>query len=246
MKRAIFSLVAVLAFMVGVSAQDRPNFAGTWKAAASFNTWTITVDGNKMTVTMTVAGNADSTVYLLDGTPSIKTIEGPNGTVENVYTSTWDGNVLVTKITGPGMERVERRSIEADGTMKLQTVFTMMGGKPAPPPPPGAGAGMVFTRAGQPTKTPTVAVPAAILDRYVGEYTSASGFVATFRRDGTLLFVKPGGNDEEALIPRTETRFQDPRGPVFEFQVDGQGKVTGAVLEQQGPQGMQKIPLQRK
>ena len=148
MKRAILATVLAIAVMAGVSAQDKPNFAGKWKAAGSFNSWTITVEGNKMTVTMTVAGNSDSTVYLLDGTPSTKTMEGPNGPVENVYTSTWEGDVLVTTITAPGMARVERRSIEADGTMKVQTTFTMMQGKPAPPPPPGAGGGLVLKKVG--------------------------------------------------------------------------------------------------
>jgi aryl-alcohol dehydrogenase-like predicted oxidoreductase len=93
---------------------------------------------------------------------------------------------------------------------------------------------------------PVAVVSAAVLDRYVGEYKAASGFTATFRRDGDKLFVKPGNNPEAPLIPRSETRFQDPRGPSFEFQVDGQGKVTGAVLEQNGPKGVQKIALQRQ
>jgi aryl-alcohol dehydrogenase-like predicted oxidoreductase len=106
---------------------------------------------------------------------------------------------------------------------------------PAPPPPKP-----------QPPPGPTVAVSAAILDRYVGEYKAASGFTAVFRRDGTTLFVKPGTNPEVPLIARSEMRFQDPRGPFFEFQVDAQGKVTGAVLEQQGPQGAQRTPLERK
>ena len=61
------------------------------------------------------------------------------------------------------------------------------------------------------------------------------------RRDGTTLFVKPGTNPEIALLARSETRFQDPRGPFFEFQLDGQGKVTGAILEQ----GTQRIPLEQ-
>ena len=139
MKRAILLATLAIAFMAGVSAQDKPNFAGTWRAASSFNMWTITVEGSTMTVTMTVAGNSESTVYLLDGTPSKKTLDGPNGPIENVLTSAWEGDVLVTTITGPGMSRIERRSIEADGTMKVQTTFTMMQGKPAPPPPPGAG-----------------------------------------------------------------------------------------------------------
>jgi aryl-alcohol dehydrogenase-like predicted oxidoreductase len=89
---------------------------------------------------------------------------------------------------------------------------------------------------------PGIALSAAILDRYVGEYKSASGFTATFRRDGTTLFVKPGTNPEAPLAARSETRFQDPRGPFFEFQLDGQGKVTGAILEQ----GAQRTPLERK
>ena len=130
------------------AAQDTRNFAGTWKASGSFNSWTITVEGSKMTVTMTVAGNSESTVYMLDGTPSTKTIEGPNGTVETVFTSTWEGDVLVTTITAPAMSRVERRSIQADGTMLVQTTITMMQGKPAPPPPPGAGAGLVLKKVG--------------------------------------------------------------------------------------------------
>ena len=145
MKRAILSAALAIACIAAVSAQDKPNFAGKWKAAGSFNTWTITVEGNKMTVTMMVAGNSESTVYLLDGTPSTKTMEGPNGPIENVLTSTWEGNVLVTTITAPAMSRVERRSIEADGTMKVHTTFTMMQGKPAPPPPPGVGV-LVLTK----------------------------------------------------------------------------------------------------
>ncbi len=137
---AILSAALAMAFMAAVSAQDKPNFAGTWKSANSFNTWTITVEGSKMTLTMTVAGNtSEPTVYMLDGTPSTETIEGPNGTSKIVYTSTWDGDVLVTTIAAPMMTRIERRSIDADGTMKVQSTVTMMQGKPAPPgagPPP--------------------------------------------------------------------------------------------------------------
>lgn len=95
---------------------------------------------------------------------------------------------------------------------------------------------------GPPPLPPGIALPAAVLERYVGEYKSTGSFAATFRRDGTTLYVKPGNNPEVPLLARSETRFQDPRGPIFEFQLDGQGKVTGAVLEQ----GAQKIALERK
>ena len=82
-----------------------------------------------------------------------------------------------------------------------------------------------------------------ILDRYVGEYKSAGGITATFRRDEAKLFVKSGTNPEVPLVARTPTRFLDPKGAAFEFQLAGMGpttRVTGAVLEQ----GSQKILLE--
>jgi aryl-alcohol dehydrogenase-like predicted oxidoreductase len=90
-----------------------------------------------------------------------------------------------------------------------------------------------------------ISLPVAVIERYVGEYKSASGFTAIFRRDGDKLFVKPGNNPEVALLARSETRFQDPRGPFFEFELDAQGKVTRAFLDQQGPQGTQRTVLER-
>jgi hypothetical protein len=148
MKPAILSAALAIAFVAtgaanampygrSVSAQDKPNFAGKWKSAGSFNTWTITVEGVKMTLTMTVAGNSESRVYLLDGTPSKTTVEGPNGVMENVSTTTWEGDVLVTTIkTGFGSTMTERRSIQPDGTMIVQTTLEIPG-KPSPPPGPG-------------------------------------------------------------------------------------------------------------
>ena len=52
--------------------------------------------------------------------------------MENVYTSTWEGDVLVTTITTGSEHHVERRSIEPDGTMRVQNTLTVQG-KPSPP-----------------------------------------------------------------------------------------------------------------
>lgn len=144
MKRAILSMTLALAVFAGVSAQEKPNFAGKWKAVGSFSSYTIVVEGSRMTVTQTVAGNSESTVYLLDGTPSKKLIEGPNGIVENVSTSTWEGDVLVTATrTASGSTLVEKRWLEPDGTMRVQIALSIPG-KPSPPP----GPGMVFKKVG--------------------------------------------------------------------------------------------------
>jgi aryl-alcohol dehydrogenase-like predicted oxidoreductase len=86
-----------------------------------------------------------------------------------------------------------------------------------------------------------VELSAAVLDRYVGEYTTPAGAIVTFRREGTTLFVKlPGSNAEVPLGARSEIRFGDPQARVFEFHVDGQGKVTGALMEQ-GPQPLKLL-----
>jgi aryl-alcohol dehydrogenase-like predicted oxidoreductase len=87
----------------------------------------------------------------------------------------------------------------------------------------------------------SVVLSAAVLDRYVGEYSTPTGNIVTFRREGTTLFVKlPGSNPEVPLGARSEIRFGDPQSRVFEFHVDGQGKVTGALMEQ-GPQPLKLV-----
>ena len=99
--------------------------------------------------------------------------------------------------------------------------------------PPFQAPGQVPGRTiGQAPPAPAVVLSAAILDRYVGEYKMASGPATfTFRRDGAALFVNPGLSTP--LIARSETRFSfaGPE-PVFEFQLDAQGRVTGVILEQ--------------
>jgi hypothetical protein len=85
-----------------------------------------------------------------------------------------------------------------------------------------------------PAPTHAVLLPAAILDRYAGEYELASGMKVTFRRSGPGLSAQPAGMAEAPMSTLSETRFSDPRGPVIEFQVDDAGRVTGVILEQGG------------
>jgi aryl-alcohol dehydrogenase-like predicted oxidoreductase len=88
-------------------------------------------------------------------------------------------------------------------------------------------------------------LPPQLVERYVGEYKAASGLTATFRREEAALFVKSGTNPEVRLIARSSTRFVDPQGSVFEFQLVGVGpatRATGVILEQ----GSQKTLLERK
>ena len=134
MTRAILSAALAMALVAGVSAQDKPSFAGTWKIDPARSDQysggappeTITVEGSKMTVTRTRAGNSASTVYLLDGTPS-KNVSGPAGQqTEVIYNSKWEGDVLVTTFAFPLVNRIEKRSIQPDGTMRVEATFNFV------------------------------------------------------------------------------------------------------------------------
>jgi aryl-alcohol dehydrogenase-like predicted oxidoreductase len=94
-----------------------------------------------------------------------------------------------------------------------------------------------------PEGPPFIVLPAAVLDRYVGEYRTAAGINLTVRRYGTMLVARPGTNPETVIYARSETRFSvSTRGPDFiEFQRDSAGTVTGLIVEQGG----QKIPASR-
>jgi hypothetical protein len=92
--------------------------------------------------------------------------------------------------------------------------------------------------------TPTVALSAAVLDSFTGEYQHAAvGTIVTVRREGDRLIVKVHGNSPEEFpfVARSETRFASVLH-VIEFQVDAQGKVTGATWGQ----GANSIPLVRR
>jgi len=135
MKRALLSAALAVAFGAGLSAQNKPDFTGAWKPDAARSktigglgpAQTITVEGSKMTIVRTVAGNSSSVVYILDGTPSKNLVGVPGNQREITYTSKWEGNVLVTTWTpSAAISDVERRSIEADGTMKVEVTHNFI------------------------------------------------------------------------------------------------------------------------
>jgi aryl-alcohol dehydrogenase-like predicted oxidoreductase len=84
-----------------------------------------------------------------------------------------------------------------------------------------------------PQATHAVQLPAAVLDRYVGEYEFPTGMTLNVRREGAGLAAAPGGQQVVALSTLSETRFSLPAGAqVIEFQLDGDGTVTGLLLDQ--------------
>jgi hypothetical protein len=126
---------------------------------------------------------------------------------------------------------------------------------PARQTPPAAssttGRTVITSEQMQQQQVPSVVLSLGLLDRYVGEYKHmAAGTVVTIRRDGDklLLNVHGSGRPEMSFVARSETRFASASIFSIEFQLDGQGKVTGATWETVGPPGIapERIPLERK
>ena len=156
MKRAILSAALAVAFVAGVAAQAKPDFSGTWTldpeksvmggrqgggqgggrqgGMGAGQPLTITVEGQKMSISraMGQSGNTVTTVYMLDGTEAKNTQMGRQGgePTEVIYKSKWEGNALVTTITNPRGTSTEKRWIEADGTMVVETTRTGQDGTP--------------------------------------------------------------------------------------------------------------------
>lgn len=74
-----------------------------------------------------------------------------------------------------------------------------------------------------------------ILERYVGEYQLAPGFIITIRTEDNRIFAQATGQSEAEIFPRSETEFFFK---VVDAQitlvVDQNGTVTGLILHQGG------------
>ena len=134
MKFVTLCLVLVVAAFgaVGLAAQDRPNFSGTWIGVGpqqEIRELTIKHDGS----TLSVEGQPDVTkhTFKLDGSET--EIMAPDGK-PLLAKAVWKGKTLVVTIHFPELKQDIRRltwAIDADGQLVIETEF--LGGKPEAP-----------------------------------------------------------------------------------------------------------------
>src|SRR5262245_27632005 len=123
MPRHVANLVAVLLCAVTVlAAQRRPDFSGTWQVDLDRSKGASPANANMIVVitqdakTMTIAQKGLPTVvYNLDGTPAKNTHVGRGG--DATFTSAWEGDKLVTTVTGGQEGQKETRFIDSTGQM---------------------------------------------------------------------------------------------------------------------------------
>jgi len=134
MKFVTRCLVLVIAAFgaVGLAAQERPNFSGTWIAVGpqqGIRELTIKQDGS----TLSLEGQPDVTkrTFKLDGSKS--EMSAPDGK-PLLAKAAWEGNTLVVTIHFPEIKQDIRRLtwvIDADGQLVIETA--RLGGKPEAP-----------------------------------------------------------------------------------------------------------------
>jgi hypothetical protein len=134
MKFMTLCLVLVVAAFgaVGLVAQDRPNFSGTWIGVGpqqEIRELTIKHDGS----TLSVQGQPDVTkhTFKLDGSET--ELSAPDGK-PLLAKAVWEGKTLVVTIHFPELKQDIRRltwAIDADGQLMIVTEF--LGGKPEAP-----------------------------------------------------------------------------------------------------------------
>lgn len=130
------------------TAQDKPNFSGSWTLVVDPNAAppsgrggggglgqaaTITQDAKTLTITRTTQNGEVKTVINLDGTESKNMMMGRGGTqTEQVSKAHWDGTKLVvTTAFTMGETAVERKQafqLDASGQLVVETTSPGRGG----------------------------------------------------------------------------------------------------------------------
>lgn len=134
MKFVSLCLVSVVAAfgVVGLAAQGRPNFSGTWigvEPQQPIRELTIKHDDS----TLSLEGQPDvaKRTFRLDGAAT--EMSAPDGK-PLLAMAAWEGNTLVVTIHFPEIKQDIRRltwMIDADGQLVMETAF--LGGKPQAP-----------------------------------------------------------------------------------------------------------------
>lgn len=142
MTRLFSILFAVLTFTATAAAQDKPDFAGTWKlvgeAPDQFTPTQIVVTKDPAVLTVTVTGQMGEfkTTYKLDGTAGSSPLDFQGNTIDRTTKMTWSDNKLTlvadSDMGGQAFEVKSVVSAGPDGTMVVETTFPDFQGGGAP------------------------------------------------------------------------------------------------------------------
>jgi len=134
MKLVTLSLGFVVALLgaLGLAAQEKPNFSGTWIGiGAQPDIRELTIKQDSSTLSLEGEPNVATHTFKLDG--SATEMSAPDGK-PLLAKAAWEGSTLVVTIYFPELKQDIRRltwGIDADGQLVMETAF--LGGKPQAP-----------------------------------------------------------------------------------------------------------------
>ncbi len=134
MKFVTLCLVVVVAAFaaVGVSAQERPNFSGSWiSVGPQQETVELTIKQDASTLSFESRPDATKHTFKLDGSQT--EMSAPDGK-PLLAKAVWEGKTLVVTVYFPELKQDIRRltwAIDAEGQLVIETEF--LGGKPQAP-----------------------------------------------------------------------------------------------------------------
>ena len=125
-------LFVVAAFVaIGLAAQGKPNFSGTWIAVGPQPIQELTIKHDDSTLSLEGKPDVAKRTFKLDGSDT--EMSAPDGKAL-LAKAAWEGNTLVVTIHFPEIKQDIRRLtwvIDADGQLVMETAF--LGGKPQAP-----------------------------------------------------------------------------------------------------------------
>jgi hypothetical protein len=133
MKRTVSMTLTLLFVALAATAQDKPDFSGTWKlagdAADQFTPTQIVVAKDATLLTLTITGQMGEfkTTYKLDGTAGSSPLDFQGNTIDRTTKMAWNENKLtLTATSDMGGQAFEVKSVISagpDGTMVVETTF---------------------------------------------------------------------------------------------------------------------------
>jgi len=136
-------LILVLVGAAAAAAQDKPNFAGTWKLSdpAQPDQFTasqvvVSQDATLLTVVITSQMGEFKTTYKLDGTEGRSPLDFNGTTIDRATKATWNENKLTlwtgSEMNGQAFEFTSVLSLGSDGSMIVESTFPDFQGGGAP------------------------------------------------------------------------------------------------------------------
>ena len=135
-KHAVSILVAIVACVTGVFAQQRPNFSGRWVLVSPVNEagqqQVVKHDATTLSTEHPSEGGSHGSVYKLDGTQSRNVLTSHGEDIVTLSNATWKGNALtITSATtypdGRKLDSIQVWSIDAEGQLIVDFTETMTG-----------------------------------------------------------------------------------------------------------------------